>query len=57
MLLDEDDWFILRHLTGAMKMFKDATQALQGHAEDSEFSSIGECIPIIEQLQSRLITL
>jgi hypothetical protein len=40
-----------------MKMFEDATQALQGHAEDSEFSSIGECIPIIKQLQSRLITL
>jgi hypothetical protein len=38
-------------------MFKDATQALQGHAEDSKFSSMGECIPIIKQLQSRLITL
>jgi hypothetical protein len=40
-----------------MKIFEDATKALEGHATDGEFGSIGESIPVIEALQDSLISL
>jgi hypothetical protein len=40
-----------------MSIFKEATKALEGHAEGGEFGLIGECIPVIETLQDKLILL
>jgi hypothetical protein len=57
MLLNDDDWYVLRELGRVMKIFEDATEALQGHAKNAEFGSMGECIPIIEALQDSLIRL
>jgi len=57
MLLNDDDLYVLRELGRAMKIFEDATEALQGHAKNAEFGSMGECIPVIEALQDSLIAL
>jgi hypothetical protein len=57
MKLTVDDWYILRELAVALKIFEDATKALEGRASDLEFGSMAECIPVIESLQSSLIYL
>jgi hypothetical protein len=57
MLLNDDDWYVLTALKDAMKIFEDATKALEGHATDGEFGSMGESIPVIEALQDSLISL
>jgi hAT family C-terminal dimerisation region len=54
MQLNEDDWYILLYLAGALVHFENATQALQGQAEYGEFGQMGECIPIIEALSNEL---
>lgn len=50
MRLNEDDWYILTQLADALQYFEDATIALEGCAIEGEFGSIGECIPVIEDL-------
>ena len=50
MRLDETDWFILTQLGDALQCFEDATTALEGHADDAEFGSMSEAIPVIEDL-------
>jgi hypothetical protein len=45
--------YVLRELGRAMKIFEDATEALQGHAKNAEFHSMG----VIEALQDSLIAL
>ena len=57
MLLNDDDWYVLTVLKDAMSIFKDATMALEGHVINGEFRLMGECIPIIEALQNKLISL
>ena len=57
MLLNNDDWYVLTVLKDAIKIFKDATKALEGYVTDEEFSLIGESIPVIKTLQDSLILL
>lgn len=54
MLLDANDWHILNHLAAAMTPFESATKAMEGQAEDAEFGTMAECIPIIEALSNDL---
>jgi hypothetical protein len=55
--LTDDDWYILIQMAAAMQCFEDATMALQGRAKDAQFGIMGECIPVIEDLQARLVEL
>lgn len=57
MKLTTDDWYILRELKEALKIFAKATKSLEGKAKDLEFGTMAECIPIIECIQSSLISL
>jgi hypothetical protein len=57
MRLNEDDWHVLTHLTSTLIYFKNATIALQGQTVNSEFSTMGECIPIIKVLSLELTEL
>jgi hAT family C-terminal dimerisation region len=57
MQLNEDDWYILSHLAAALVYFENATMALQGQAQNSEFGTMAECIPIIEALSLELTEL
>jgi hypothetical protein len=49
--------FVAGYGIDAMSIFEDATKALEGHVINGEFRLMGECIPIIEALQNKLISL
>jgi hypothetical protein len=44
-------------VAAATQCFEDATMALQGRAKDAQSGIMGECIPVIDDLQARLVEL
>jgi hypothetical protein len=57
MRLNDEDWYILVHITAALFHFKSVTMALQGYVRYAKFSTMGECIPVIESLLNKLTDL
>jgi hypothetical protein len=56
-LLNTDDWAILTELADGLKVFDEATLALEGKARESRFGAMWESVPTLEILSKKLIEL